>query len=74
MDCCPQCGSKKSWHYDDGVYADSVWDRFDKVEPATGRCWKCGFNYAEHINHPLEEQIEKFRKERALRKKGRKEL
>ena len=68
MKSCPQCGSVKSWHYDDGVYADSTDDRFDKVEPATGRCWKCGFCYAEHVQHPLSKQIEKFRKERKARK------
>ncbi len=64
MNSCPQCGSVKSWHFSEGERADSIWDRFDKVSPDTGKCWKCGFAYSEHIKHPLEEQIKEFREKR----------
>ena len=67
--CCPQCGSTKSWHFSEGDY-NAPGDRFDKATPDTGNCWKCGFGYSEHINHPLKEQIEKFRKERKLIKEA----
>ena len=62
--CCPQCGSVKSWHFCEGESASSIWDRFDKVNPDTGKCWKCGFGYSEHVNHSLDEQIKNFREER----------
>ena len=68
MESCPQCGSIKSWHFSEGEKADSPFDRFDKVSPDEGNCWKCGFGYSEHIKHSLEEQIEKFREQRKLRK------
>jgi len=67
---CPQCGSIKSWHFYKGISADSIWDRFDKVEPDEGNCWKCGFSYSEHINYPLEGQIKKFREKRTLKRKN----
>ncbi len=62
---CPQCNSIKSWHFIEGESADSIWDRFDKVSPDQGKCFKCGFSYNEHIEHPLEEQIKQFREIRA---------
>lgn len=71
--CCPQCGSIKSWHFSEGESASSSWDRFDKVSPDTGNCWKCGFGYSEHVNHPLKEQVEKFRKDRRLKKENQNE-
>ena len=61
---CPQCGSVKSWAFDEGEPASSIWDRFDKCSPDTGYCWKCKFRYYEHIDHPLDEQIEEFREDR----------
>ena len=61
---CPQCGSIKSWHFSEGESASSIWDRFDKVNPDTGYCWKCKFGYSEHVNHPLKEQIKEFREKR----------
>lgn len=65
---CPQCGSIKSWHFSEGDYNQSG-DRFDKANPDTGYCWKCKFGYSEHINHPLSEQIKRFRNERDQRRK-----
>lgn len=66
METCPQCNSIKSWHFCEGEPADSIWDRFDKVSPDIGHCWKCGFSYNEHIKYPLEEQIQQFRIKRKL--------
>ncbi len=63
-DCCPQCGSVKSWHFVEGEKANSPEDRFDKVSPNEGKCWKCGFGYSEHINRPLKQQIKEFRANR----------
>lgn len=62
MNYCPQCNSIKKWHFSEGESASSIWDRFDKVNPDTGCCDKCGFRYSEHAFHPLEEQLENFRK------------
>jgi len=66
---CPQCGSVKSWHFCEGDY-NGPWDRFDKASPDTGNCWKCGFGYSEHVNHPLSEQIKNFREERKRKREG----
>ncbi len=66
--CCPQCGSVKSWHFTEGEPASSIEDRFDKVSPDEGECWKCGFTYSEHVKHTLYEQLEKFREEKITKK------
>jgi len=65
--CCPQCGSIKSWHFCEGDY-NGPFDRFDKATPDIGYCWKCGFNYYEHIHRPLKQQIEEFRVKRKAKK------
>lgn len=70
---CPQCGSTKSWCFDEGESASSIWDRFDKASPDTGHCYKCGFSYSEHVKHPLEEQIREFREERKRKRLALKE-
>lgn len=64
MQSCPQCGSVKSWLFDEGEYASDPFARFDKTVPDRGYCRKCGFHYSEHAFHPLSEQINKFREER----------
>lgn len=66
---CPQCGSVKSWHFCEGDYNPPE-SRFDKANPDTGHCWKCGFSYYEHVQHSLREQIEEFRKKRKEAKEG----
>lgn len=68
MNTCPQCGSIKSWYFDEGEYSSDPEARFDKETPDTGYCRKCGFHYSEHALHPLGEQLETFREER---KRGR---
>jgi len=65
--CCPQCGSVKSWHFCEGDY-NGPFDRFDKASPDTGYCRKCRFYYSEHVNRPLQQQIDEFRARRQARK------
>ena len=74
MDACPQCGSVKSWAFDAGEPAASIWDRFDKCSPDTGYCWKCHFSYYEHVQHPLSEQIAEFRAKRTADRLARSKL
>lgn len=53
---CPYCGSEK-WHYSSGVYDG------EPLEPETGYCEECGFEYSQHVNDPLISQIERFREQ-----------
>ena len=71
MTSCPQCGSVKSWLFDEGEYDRDPEARFDKTVPDRGYCRKCGFHYSEHAFHPLEEQINKFREERKIKKENK---
>ncbi len=61
MEYCPNCNCKRWWHFCEGEMAGSSIDRFDKVSPDEGWCSKCGFRYSEHVNHPLEEQLKRFK-------------
>lgn len=70
MKACPQCSSVKSWYFEEGDYASDPEARFNKETPDMGFCGKCGFHYSEHVLHPLEEQINKFREERKNKKEG----
>lgn len=57
---CPCCGKETydfSWgHFEPG-------HRFGGSEPHMGYCRSCGFFYQEHINHPLKEQVRKYKVE-----------
>jgi len=56
MNECPICGEEEKWHFWEGDYEDNI-----KISPDEGWCEKCGFSYYEHCQHPLFEQIEKFK-------------
>ncbi len=53
---CPNCHSEK-WKFVSG------WQNNEPIEPDEGWCEDCGFQYKEHCKDPLQNQIERFRKE-----------
>ena len=54
---CPNCG--EPWHYYRG--ACEVGPGGQQLEPDEGNCDYCGFSYQQHCDHPVSEQIERFR-------------
>ena len=52
---CPACGS------DNYEYYSGACDSHQQLEPDTGFCPDCGFQYSQHCDHPESEQVERYR-------------
>ena len=52
---CPVCKHHTYEEEEGRYYPDGM-----KIEPNEGYCSYCGFGYSEHINHPMEEQVERY--------------
>ena len=55
---CPNCG-------EEGYHHVSGWQNGEPLEPDEAWCDKCGFRWIEHCEHPLSEQLAKFKRKRA---------
>lgn len=53
---CPVCG-QPYYRQDSGEY-----DEGEQISPATGECSLCGFTYSQHVQHPMTEQVDEFKK------------
>ncbi len=52
---CPVCG------VDAFAFHHGEWDSGGaKLTPDEGKCRSCGFEYSEHVNHPMAEQVERY--------------
>lgn len=60
---CPVCGKRTYIDYE-GEYDIPDESGAKKLSPDTGYCSNCGFVYEEHIKHPLDEQVKKYKRRR----------
>ena len=63
---CPCCGADK-WEFHWGAFEPG--HRFGGSEPHYGYCSSCGFHYQEHMGHPMEEQVKKYKKFHNIKEK-----
>ena len=56
---CPNCYAPKDegWYFSRGYSEPGG----GQIEPDTGECFECGFQYHQHCKHGLKEQLEKFK-------------
>lgn len=51
---CPCCGEMDNWHFQSGVING------EPIEPGEWACERCGFEYREHVKHPMSDAALKF--------------
>jgi hypothetical protein len=52
---CPNCGSQDYWKFYSG------WIDGEPIEPDTGHCEWCGFQYSQHVDYPESYQVARYR-------------